>query len=79
MTHEELEKHGDDDVDAGDFGEGEAFSEKVGKLDGPRFGQRDLQDVVEVAEPLVDLDIELDLVPGDAEDRPVQPAPIGKE
>ena len=85
VADEEFEQDRDGDVDPGDLREGEALGEEVFELHRPGLGERLLQGVVEIAEPFVDPDVELHLVPSDdqdhgaAERRPVQPMPVGKE
>ena len=69
MTDVELQQNRHGDVDGGDLGEGQAFREKIGELHRTRLSQGLLQCVVEIAEPFVDPDIQLHLVPSDHQDR----------
>ena len=69
MLGEEAGEHRDEHVKAGDLAEGGEQQEIFGERDRARFAQRLLHRVVEAAEPFVDLNVQLHLVPGGEQDQ----------
>jgi len=69
VLDEELQHHRDQHEQAGDVGEGPEVAEVFVEPDRARAAERVLDQVVEPAEPFVDPDVELDLVPGRDQDR----------
>ena len=69
VADEEAREHRDGDGDEGDLGEREELAEVLLERHAVGLGEGLLDEVVEDAEPLVDHHVELDLEPGDEDDR----------